>query len=356
MRPHCTRGLHSPQPGHRRRLSPTQWHLQPVGRLTRKNRFVLTGNCRTCTRRPSPATGAREAPPQEDPAGPAGRGAEPRYRFPSAAGVTPRAPSRPARLTAARARRPHAQRGPQLPSGPRARRGARARRRADAAGRGGARFEPGGGEAAAAQPPWPSSSAGTSRASPCGAAPRSSPSFSVRGCGSRAGGSGTVVGGRTDGRTVVGLLRGDMAAGGGGRGRFAHPLTPLPPACCSLWNQQHPLPAGHLPPRDLHPRPEVRAHPPRHHRPRAEELPQQRGGADERWGGARGGRAGELRAFLQTAKLVLLAGGCCARPAVALLMLLALLALQAAAVASFRVAVQVHRAAPGGGHLEYRKQ
>lgn len=76
-----------------------------------------------------------------------------------------------------------------------------------------------------------------------------------------------------------------------------HPL-PSPSPCCSLWNQQHPLSAGHLPPRDFHPRPEVWAHSPHHHRPRAEELSQQRGGADERWRrpglgrGAEGGSSG----------------------------------------------------------------
>lgn len=42
--------------------------------------------------------------------------------------------------------------------------------------------------------------------------------------------------------------------------------------------------------------------------------------------------------------------------AVPLLMVLVFLALQLTAVASYRVAVQVHRAAPGGGHLEYREQ
>lgn len=61
-------------------------------------------------------------------------------------------------------------------------------------------------------------------------------------------------------------------------------------------------------------------------------------------------------ALLQTAKLAQLAGGFCALLAVSRVMLLVSLALQVTAVASFRVAVQVHCEAPGGGHLEYRKQ
>lgn len=66
--------------------------------------------------------------------------------------------------------------------------------------------------------------------------------------------------------------------------------------------------------------------------------------------------AGSGGGLLQTAKLVQLAGGCCVLLVVSLVMLLVSLALQVTAVASFRVAVQVHCAAPGGGHLQYRKQ
>lgn len=75
------------------------------------------------------------------------------------------------------------------------------------------------------------------------------------------------------------------AWGAGGCG--THPF-PSPSKSCSLWNQQHPVPAGHLPPRDLHPRAEVRAHPAGHHGPRAGQLPQQRDRADERCGPAAG--------------------------------------------------------------------
>lgn len=72
--------------------------------------------------------------------------------------------------------------------------------------------------------------------------------------------------------------------------------------------------------------------------------------------GRGGSRAGGLRGLLQSAKLAPLAGGCRVLLALSLLMLLIFPALQATAVASFRVAVQVHCPAPGGGHLEYRKQ
>lgn len=82
-------------------------------------------------------------------------------------------------------------------------RGAPARQHAETAGRGGARFEAGGGRA----PLWPRSSAASSRASPCGAAPRSSPSSSVRGCEpSRGAGRRDRGEKRADGRTAP-LLR-----------------------------------------------------------------------------------------------------------------------------------------------------
>lgn len=44
------------------------------------------------------------------------------------------------------------------------------------------------------------------------------------------------------------------------------------------------------------------------------------------------------------------------RAAELVLLLLTFNTPQVTAVASFRVAVQVHRAAPGGGHLEHREQ
>lgn len=161
--------------------------------------------------------------------------------------------------------------------------------------------------------------------------------FFCKGLRGQAGGVGGGGGGGRkkrgkEGSPLAPVLRREMAAGGGvgGRGvcRLVSRLTSLPTLRCSLWDQQHPVPAGHLPPRDLHPRPEVRAHPAGHHRPRAEELPQQRGGADERCPGG------------------LEAQGRCLRLAPPL----------TARAASFRVALQVPGAAPGGGHLQHRKQ
>lgn len=83
---------------------------------------------------------------------------------------------------------------------------------------------------AAAQPPWPSSSAGTSRVSPCGAAPRSSPSFSVRGCAAAdGGGSGTVRGWGEDGAAGRPLARQHgRRRGGAARPPHAQHLLPTP--------------------------------------------------------------------------------------------------------------------------------
>lgn len=67
-------------------------------------------------------------------------------------------------------------------------------------------------------------------------------------------------------------------------------------------------------------------------------------------GGGGLGWAGELRGVLQAAKLVLLAEGCQALLDVFLPVLI-FCTLQVTAVYSFRVVVQVHCAAPGGGDL-----
>lgn len=75
---------------------------------------------------------------------------------------------------------------------------------------------------------------------------------------------------------------------GRGRGSVVHIAFPSPSESRSLWDQQHPVPAGHLPPRDLHPRAEVRADAAGHHGPGPGQLPQQRDGADERCGPAAG--------------------------------------------------------------------